>query len=180
MNGVLYNTETFANIFINQELFINEYNSSPFKTDDLKEDNIKLIYWLLIGDYANSPIASSDLNQFKIKLFSIIYQYAPTYIKKMEVQKNIRELDENQIRLGTTAINNQAKNNDGLPSIQATEELSTINSQLVNKWKKSPLEAYSLLTSLLSDNITKIFLNKFKVLFKWIVEPEEPNLYVED
>ncbi len=47
------------------------------------------------------------------------------------------------------------------------------------KNKRSKIEGYALVESLLKRDVTEEFLSKFKKLFRTIVEPELPLLYEE-
>ena len=57
------------------------------------------------------------------------------------------------------------------------EYLQYIKSQNTSINKKGKLEGYALLDSLLKRDVTQEFLNRFKPLFKTVVEPEELLLY---
>lgn len=140
--------------------------------------NIKLIYFLLCSRYANSVIASSDENQFKYKLFSLIFQYGPTWQKELDIQKQVRNLTAEELQLGVTNILNSAANPAVEPSTQALEELPYIDRQNVSKTKRSVADGYALLLSLLKTDVTESFLQKFEKLFLTIVEPEKALWYV--
>lgn len=142
--------------------------------------NTELVYYLLYANYGNSVIASSDENRFKYQLFSIMFQYGPTWAKELEIQKEIRALDIESLREGSRNIVNQAANPSTIPSTTDTEELNFVNQQNVSKNKRSIADGYALLLSLLKDDVTESFLNKFKKLFKTIVEPERPLWYITD
>lgn len=144
----------------------------------LTDQNIKFIYTLLYSRYGNSIIASSDSRRFEERLFSLIWQYAPTWIKRVEIQKKLRNLSDEELVTGASAVFNTAVN----PSTDPTESdgvLSYINQQNTNKYKKSKLEGYSLLLETLRLDVTDEFIRKFKDLFLTIVMPEKPLLYEE-
>lgn len=138
---------------------------------------LDLIYYLLLSNYANSVIASDDENRFKYKVFSTIFQYGPTWAKELETQKAIRELSLDELQEGTRNIVNAAANPSTTPSTQDTEELPYVNNQNVSKTKRSKVDGYALLLSLLKDDVTESFMNRFKPLFLNIVEPERPLWY---
>lgn len=138
---------------------------------------LDLIYYLLMAKYANSVIASSDENRFKYQLYSIIFQYGPTWAKELEVQKDIRKLTIEDFQKGSVNIVNNAQN----PSTQpAGELLEFINSQNVSKITRSKADGYALMLSLLKDDVTESFLKRFQKLFLTIVQPEKPFWYVTD
>lgn len=167
----------FSHVFKDVE----EWNSKLAETHidiPLTEHNKELLYYLLVSQYSNSTIASSDINRFVFSVARIIFQYGPTWEKRLEIQKNLRELTDEEIKTGSTDIYNHAYNPSQRPTTQATEELSYINEQTVTKRKKGPLDAYAYIWDLLDTDVTGEFLDKFKKLFLVIVQPEKPLLYL--
>lgn len=174
-----FRTRTLTEIFDSAEAFKDAWDETVF-ANSVELIDIYLVYYLLYGRYGNSNIASSDENQFKYKLFSTIFMYGPSWQRRLEIQRNLRALSETDITVGATAIYNAAMNPETSPSTQTLEELSYINSQNVTKHKKSKLEAYGLLNSLIETDVTEEFIGKFKKLFITIVEPELPLWYTEE
>jgi len=177
-----YRTRKFKQIFENSETFAAQYGESEFVSGTVGQafgDNeLTLIYALLYSRYGNSNIASDDENQFKYKVFATIYMYAPTWLKRLEVQKALRALSLEELQLGSKAVYNTALNPSGLPSTNTTQELNYINQQNTTNYKRSKLEAYGNLMSLLETDVTEDFINKFKKLFITIVQPDYPLWYV--
>lgn len=174
-----FRTRTFSDIFSSSERFINEFESTVFSAD-ISNINLDVVYYLLYARYGNSNIASSDENQFKYKLFSTIFMYAPAWAKKLDIQKKLIELTDEDIIVGTTAIHNSALNPSQAPTTQTLEELTYINQQNTTKYKKSKLEGYAQLYALITTDLTEDFINKFKKLFITIVEPDYPLWYVTE
>lgn len=141
-------------------------------------DKLSLVYYLLAARYANSNIASSDEERFKWNLFSTMFQYGPTWVKKLELQKEIRNTDIAEFQKGTRTITNQAANPATAPSTRDTEELSYVNNQNVNKTTRSIADAYALVLALLEEDVTEEFIKRFQKLFLTIVQPERPLWYV--
>ena len=168
-----FRNRKFTDIWPDYELFLEEYNNNKLKVDI----DTETIYYLLYARYGNSVIASFDENQFKYKLYSIIFQYGPTWAKRLETQLNIRNLSIDELRAGSKAIYNTALNPSSTPTTQSLEELNYINSQNTTNYKKSTIEAYGLLLSLLDTDVTEEFINKFQDLFLKIVQPELPLYY---
>ena len=168
---------TFSDVFSTADEFKAEYEASTLATDisKIKSENVNILYYLLYARYGNSVIASFDENQFKYKVFSIIFQYGPSWERKLEAQKVIRGLSEDELVLGTKRINNRSYNPSTPPA--PDEELSTINEQYTDRWKKSKLEGYASLLALLETDVTEEFIAKFKKLFITIVEPNMPLWY---
>ena len=173
-----YRTRTFSDIFGSYEIFLEEWNNGPFK-EAIAADNINysLVYYLLYARYGNSSIAASDENRFKFQLFSIIFQYGPTWAKELALQKEIRSTDIAAFQIGSRNIVNIASNPSGEPSTQDTEELPYVNNQNVSKTERSLADAYALVISLLKTDVTEDFIRKFQKLFLNIVEPERPLWY---
>lgn len=140
--------------------------------------NIELIYFLLCGRYANSTIAPDDENRFKWELFSRIFQYGPNWAQELNIQKQIRNIEIEGFREGTQNINNYAANPATAPSTKDTEELPYINNQNVTKSKRSLADAAALKLSLLDENVTDRFLDRFKNLFLTIVQPTHQDYFV--
>lgn len=177
-----YLTKTFGDIWQSDEQFLEDWRALPvFNGIMADEDNsIKKIFFLLYARYGNSHIVNNDETQFKLRLWSTIFQYAPSWEKKLEYQAKIRGLTDDDILIGATNVYNHAYNPNQAPSTQYLEEVPYINDQNVTKYKKSKLEAYFQASQYLEQDFTKDFLDKFKNLFIKIVEPAEPLIYEND
>ena len=171
-----FRTRTFADIYTTLEDFKEDYSDNGIPVT-ISDANLTTLYYLLYARYGNSNIASSDENQFKYKLFSTIFMYGPAWQKRLEIQKKLMELSDDEIVKGATAIYNSALNPSQAPSTQTLEELNYINSQNTTKYKKSKLEAYAILEELIRTDVTEAFIGKFKKLFITVVEPELPLWY---
>lgn len=188
-----YNTMLFTDVWGKAEDFLADYiNAGIFTAPVVEEgktvkagtklgdDEITLLFHLLYSRYGNNPIANWDVNQFKFKMFTIIFQYGPSWSKRLDIQERLRALNEDDIMKGGKAIYNTAMNPSTAPSTQTLEELTYINSQNTTNYKKSKMEAYAQLWDLIDMDVTSDFLNKFKVCFKTFVMPERPLIYVTD
>lgn len=172
-----YRTRIFTDIYDNPETFSLEWNETPFAAS-IEELDTELIFMLLYSRYGNSSIASSDENRFKYQLFSLIFQYGPTWAKELQIQKEVRALEIDELRKGTSNLVNNASNPSGSPSTQSTDEIPFINQQNVSKTTRSIADGYALLLSLLKDDVTENFIKRFQKLFLNVVEPERPLWYV--
>lgn len=186
-----YTTMKFTDVWDEASDFSSDYKSSALYdayTDtsglhlenSLSDKGITTLYYLLYARYGNSPMANRDVNQFKYKIFSVIFQYGPKWEKDLDIQKKIRALSDDEIRLGSKAIYNQALNPQTSPSTATLEELTYINQQNTTNYKKSPLEGYAMLVDLLQDDLTKKFVDKFNICFKKFVSNERPILFVTE
>lgn len=168
---------TFADIFPDAEKFESEYKESALYDSKNIITNPKLLYFLLYARYGNSVIASFDENQFKYKVFSTMFMYGPAWEKRLDVQSKVRELKEEEIIRGSKRINNMSYNPSTAPTTDTLEELTTINQQFTDGWKKSKLEGYRTLLQLIETDVTEEFIGKFKKLFIIVVQPNLPLWY---
>ena len=171
-----FRARTFADIYTELKTFKEDYADNGIPST-ISDASLTTLYYLLYARYGNSCIASSDENQFKYKLFSTIFMYGPAWQKRLDIQKKLMELSDDELVKGATAIYNSALNPSQAPSTQTLEELNYINSQNTTKYKKSKLEAYAVLEELIKTDVTEAFIGKFKKLFITVVEPEEPLWY---
>lgn len=171
-----FRTRTFVEIWNNEEAFANDYNNNGIPVS-ISSVSLKTLFYLLYARYGNSNIASSDENQFKYKVFSTIFMYAPAWEKRLDIQKKLRELSDEEIMKGSTAIYNSALNPSTAPSTAALEELPYINQQNATKYKKAKMDAYATLYALIETDVTEELIGKFKKLFITIVEPDRALWY---
>lgn len=171
-----YRTRTFSEIFEDAATFTNEWKTTEF-SKNIETVPTDLIFYLLYSRYGNSCIAASDENRFKYQLYSIIFQYGPTWNKELSVQKEIRALTIDQFQEGTRNTVNNAMNPSTAPSTVDTEELPYVSQQNVSKVKRSKADGYALMLSLLKTDVTEDFMRRFQKLFLTIVEPELPLWY---
>lgn len=171
-----YRQRKFTDIYPEYEYFKSDYDEME-SLRGLKDDSVKTLFYMLYAFYGNSTIASSDENQFKFKLFTIAFMYGPAWERELEIQKALRELSLDDLREGSKTIFNHANNPSSTPAVDAFEPLNYINDQTANMFKKSKVDAYANLLALLKRDVTKEFLDKFKVLFLVIVQPELPLWY---
>ena len=188
-----YSTMLFCDVWNNPASFKDDYKEAGVFTEPvvvsdvtvkagtkLSDANLTILFALLYSKYGNSPIANSDVNQFKFKVYGIIFQYGPSWEKKLEIQEKLRALSDEEISKGSKAIYNTALNPSSQPSTQSLEELQYINSQNTTNYKKSKMDAFTQLWGLIDTDVTGDFINRFKVCFKQFVRPEKPLLYVTD
>lgn len=178
-----YSTNLFSDIYDSVEDFVEDYKSIgiPYKINNvqtLSDTNIQTLYYLLYARYGNNPIANEDITQFKYKLFSVVFQYGPSWQKRLDIQAQLRGLTEADLLAGSYAMHNHAYNPTEIPS--GGSELSYINDQNTTRYTKPKMEAYAQLWDLISTDVTEEFLVKFKRCFKMFVTPERPLLYVTE
>lgn len=174
-----YSTKLFTEIWSSVEDFMEDYNHVGIPTT-ISSESAQTLFFLLYARYGNNPIANYDENQFKYKVFSIIYQYGPTWEKRLEVQKKLRQISDADLLKGGKAIYNTALNPSQAPSTATLEELDYINSQNTTNYKKSAMDAYAQLWQLLDTDVTGPFISKFRVCFKIVIRPERTWIYVTE
>lgn len=179
MRNRIYSTELLSEIYPNQATFIADFNFF----EDIKaitEQQAKITYFLLLERYANTPIYTQNTDQFKARLFTTIYEYAPLYFKKRELQDQFRLITEEEASKGTKAIYNTANNPNDEPTTDGLEEVTYINSQNTTGYKFSKIETLGRIYQALKGDITEEFLNKFAKLFSACVFPSRVMLYEDD
>lgn len=156
---------------------------NPSANQIFGRDAIETVYWLLMAKYANSSIASSDPNQFKLKVWMTIFEYAPAWKGRIQIQEQLFKLDPSKaadiekISKGSVQFSNQAANPDTTPTTGSFDQLPGINSQNTMGWKRGIMETYNTLNDLLITDVTEEFLDKFKKLFLKVVMPQKPLWY---
>lgn len=172
-------TRKFTDIFPNVNTFVSEYKNNGIP-NLITDASASTLYYLLYARYGNSHIVNNDENQFKYKLWSITFMYGPTWEKRLDIQDKLRNLSDDDIRLGTKQINNHAYNPETAPTTGSLEELNYINEQGTLNYKKGKVDGYMWLMDALKTDVTKSFIDKFEDLFMAVVVPTDPLWYVTD
>lgn len=162
-----FENQKFTDIWSSDDAFLEDINSSKIDLSFLDDTQKELIYYLLYASYGNSTIANFTTLQFKYKVFTIIYQYAPAWLKRREIQMALFKLDitSEDFFKGTKVIYNSSENPSSAPSTDTLEELTTIDHQNTTNYKYNKLDAYSRLYNIVYNDGTKDFINQFKKLF---------------
>lgn len=166
----MYNTKTFTEIYDDVNDFLDDYSNIGIPTT-ISNTNATTLFYLLYSMYGNSPIANFDITQFKYKLFSIVFMYGPTWEKRLDIQEKLRELEDDDIIIGSKIIYNHAYNPSNEPSTDSLEALEYIDNQNITNQQKSKMDAYTQLWNLLETDVTRDFINKFKICFKQFALP---------
>lgn len=85
-----YDTKLFTEVFEDAATFVYTYNHIGIPVT-ISDANATTLYYLLYARYGNTPIANYDEEQFKYKIFSVVFQYGPTWEKRLSVQKTLRD-----------------------------------------------------------------------------------------
>lgn len=171
-----FRSPTFSEVFSTFEEFKTSYNELGL-TYTMDDDYLRSLYVLLLGRYANSHIANSSIDVFKIQVGSIIYEYGPSWEKRMEIQKELRDMTTEEYREGSGTIHNHSYNPSTDPSTLSDQILTTIDDQNTTKYKKSKLEGLTIGYSSLVTDVTEMFITKFRRLFVKVLMTGDPLLY---
>lgn len=180
-----YNYRTYSEIFNTVGDFLEVWEANPMPkvlpaAGSEYGADMTTLYYMLYARYANSPISSCDEQQFVMKLFLTVFEYAPEWAKKLEMQAKLRALSDDELIKGGKAIYNHANNPSTAPVNDSTEALKKIDDQNITSYLKSKIEGYSVLTTLLESDQTKVFLDKFERLFNPIVLPNHEVHYITE
>lgn len=176
----------FKEVFDNYATFKTSWELTPFATYTegsetkhlLSDGTLQQLYYLIYARYNESHIVATNVEQWKARFWSITFQFAPTWQKRLEIQQNLRDLTENEIRTGIVQKVTRGFNPSTIPSGPNTgdQEIDSVDSQSLMKYSKGKLEGYSNLTDLLKTDVTVNFLAKYKPLFRTVLF----NIYPED
>lgn len=157
-----------------------ETDMTPYSSFMPTDFDYNILYNLLIGKYGARTISSNDETAFRNRLCGLTFQYAPSWWKQLEIQRDLRNLGIDDLLKGALQVSSVALNPADVPS--GSEEgldtpiIKTINQQTTSQYKKSKLDAYNGLMALLKQDVTNDFLNRYKSLFRLVTigpEPEE-------
>lgn len=173
-----YDQYTFNDIYDSFDSFKESFTSTVFG-NVINDTQLEVLYYLLYARYGNSTIAGYDVNQWEYRLYSIIYQYAPSYFKKREIQDELVKMDLNgdEILKGARMVHNTALNPGNEPGTASADELDYINSQDTSNYRHSKVDALAKLASIIRMDTMKELLDRFKDLFLKVLSPYEPILY---
>lgn len=175
----MYNTKTFNEIFDNAADFkanYDLYQTAAGQLNLMDETDCAITWQLLSAKYGNNPIANWSEDQFKLKIWQTMFQYGPTWVKKLDVQQILRGLTAEQIAQGDFSVYNTALAPD---SAISTDPTPYINQQNTSNRTKSPLKAYNELLILLENDVTEEYISKFKKLFLTVLETRD-YIYVTE
>lgn len=171
-----FRNRTFSNIWESAEDFVADYKGSGVyvTNNKISDASATSLFYLLYSEYGDSVISSDNEDIFRYQIFSTIFEYGPSWEKKLDIQNKLRTLTDNDLELGTKTIYNKALNPG---TSTTTAELDYINEQNTATIKRGKLDKYAQLYEILDNDITKQFISKFKKYFLQIVLPERPLWY---
>lgn len=86
-----YDTKLMTDVWSKAPDFVADYQNIGIPTT-ISVQNATTLYYLLYARYGNTPIANYDEEQWKYKIFSVIFQYGPTWEKRLDIQNTLRGL----------------------------------------------------------------------------------------
>ena len=86
-----YDTKLMTEIWSTAADFVDDYTHIGIPTT-ITNQSATTLFYLLYARYGNNPIANYDEEQFKYKIFSVVFQYGPTWEKKLALQATLRDL----------------------------------------------------------------------------------------
>ena len=175
-----YSRMLFRQVWPTRDQFVSEYSASSFNLPEL-DDKKNLIYDLLYASFANTPIVNDDVNYFKSRIFMTVFEYGPTWKKRLEVQQTLRGMSEEELRIGGRNVSNYAVNPNSAPATSSLDELNFVQQQTARGHKLSKAQAYATLLNLLEEDVTKFFVYQFVPCFSRFLKPEPGTpLYVNE
>lgn len=139
--------------------------------------NMTTLYYLLWARYASNHINSDYPYQWKMKLMMTVFEYGPTWSKRLEIQDKVRNMSDDEIQKGTIMTYNTAMNPDGAPTTETWETLKGINSQNKNLCQRGKLDSYAYIDQILRTDVTREFIERFKKFFDIMASPGEKLEY---
>ena len=86
-----YDTKLMTEVWSSASEFLTDYQTAGIPTT-ISVQNATTLYYLLYARYGNTPIANYDEEQWKYKIFSVVFQYGPTWEKRLDIQNTLRGL----------------------------------------------------------------------------------------
>lgn len=111
----MYSTKNFEDIYDSVNTFMADYGTLGLPKT-ITDQNAQILYYLLFSRYGNSPIANYDENQFKVKLQAVIWQFGPTWEKRLDIQDKLRKLTDSELSTGTMTTNVSTGSSEGTSS----------------------------------------------------------------
>lgn len=161
------------------ELFKAQWHESGFDMNEIGDADLNRIFLLLYAKYGNNPIAPHSELRFKYDLYGIIFKHGPNWAQKLKIQNWLRTNPE-----GIAEASLHITNTGSHPTTETTGDMTPqmhIGTQSVSGKKKSQLEIYTTVLSLLDDDFTDDFINRFSHLFNpWTAPQPAFRYYTEE
>lgn len=180
--GQFYCNPSLTQVFKSVDEFVEAYQTCGIPVT-ISTDSVRTLFYLLYAKYGNTPFKSNDKNLIAYKIFRLVFQYAPAWEKRLEIQNALRNLsleDNSELYQGSKAIYNHAMHDGSAPTTQTLTELQFIDSQNTTNYKKSKIEGLSALETLIELDVTEELLGRFNSLFSQWLQGDRPVYYVTE
>lgn len=176
---MMADNKIFNDVYATSADLKSDFDSRGFETMGFPADfPWALFYSLIYGRHGNATIISPDskLEAWKTRFDSILWQFGPYWMREVSIQQSLRDLSEEDLLKGSLVVSSNAMNPAAKPS-QTFEGLDvpkvdTIQQQATSQSRRSKMDAYAALSSLLRTDVTESFLRRFDALFR--------NIYSND
>lgn len=179
--GGEYCNPSFIEVFNSAESFLEGYHNCGIPTT-ITDESATTLFYLLYAKFGSTPIRSNDPNLFAYRVYQTIFQFGPTWEKRLDIQAELRKLSltDGELFQGSKQIYNHAMHDGSTPTTATLTELGYIDSQNTSNHRKSKTDGLAILDSLLEKDITADFLARFDKLFsKWLA-PDSPTYYITE
>ena len=174
-----YEHLTFDEIFNDSGVFVTKLRATSIITEaEITDSFLVALFGMLFAKHGFDPIISASEDIFVFKTALTTQEFAPTYLKKADIQRKLRALNLDEIREGYKNIFNHAVNPSTKPSTDNTNELPYISDQNVNKGTKGKVDAYAYLWEILRNDVTEEFLKKYDKLFSRVATTTARPIYI--
>ena len=173
-----YDRLSFDQIFTDAVEFKTKLRATGLISDlTITDTFLTTLFYMLYANHGNDPIVSTNSDQWVFRVALTTQAHAPTYLKKLDIQSQLRALSLDDLREGYKNIFNHAMNPSTTPSTENTEELPYVNDQNVNKGKSDKANALAKLWDMLHTNTTDEFLRKYDKLFSRVATTTNRMVY---
>lgn len=180
--GQDYCNPSFPEVFNSAESWLEGYHNCGIPTT-ISDESMTILFYLLYAKYGTTPFKSNDKNLIAYRMYRLVFQYAPAWEKRLEIQNALRNLslaDNSELYQGSKAIYNHAMHDGSAPTTQTLTELQFIDSQNTTNYKKSKIEGLSALETLIELDVTEELLGRFNSLFSQWLQGDRPVYYVTE
>lgn len=173
-----YSHMTFDQVFPDSDTFKTKLRATNILTAaEITDAFLVRLFYLLYAKHGTDPIKSSNYDQWVYKVAYVTEAHAPEFLKREDIQKQLRALTETDLREGYKNIFNHAVNPSTTPSTDNTNELPYITDQNVNKGIKAKADAYAYLWEILRSDVMERFLSWYDKLFSMVASTTNRIIY---
>lgn len=170
IGGLVNNTSTPEDIWQTQEMFYNDFMSSPFASDIdnnyYTQQDLFDVFWHLMSVYDESHYNYKTEDKCKLKTFHVVHEYLPIYLKRISLQKRIRDMtDEDLFDSGKQVMKSANTPDTEIDMNTLTTAHYADNIQVQNRQTGKLIALQQQYASII-DNVWDEFIQKFAFMFK--------------